>query len=190
MKLIVGLGNQGKNYKNTYHNVGFIILDNYFGNVEWKIKDNYAYNILTIENEKVIFLKPLTYMNLSGLAVEKVVNFYKIDSKNILVIHDDINLLSGNYKFKFNSSSGGHNGIKSIISSLGTQEFCQLKIGINNNNNNNHNNNNNSLKDFVLSSLSNKEIENLKDNKYIDMINYYIKNGIDMTMNKFNSNEV
>ena len=71
-------------------------------------------------------------MNLSGLAVAKVANFYKIHPKDILVIHDDIDLLFGNYRFKFNSSSGGHNGIKSIISSLGTQEFCQLKIGINN----------------------------------------------------------
>ncbi|MDD5865217.1 MAG: aminoacyl-tRNA hydrolase [bacterium] len=183
MKLIVGLGNPGKNYDKTYHNVGFIILDNYIANVQWNIKDNYAYNILTIENEKVMFLKPLTYMNLSGLAVSKVVNFYKIQPKNILVIHDDINLLFGNYKFKYNSSSGGHNGIKSIISSLGTQEFCQLKIGINNNSNV-------SLKDYVLSSLSPSEIEDLKNKKYNDMINYYIKNGIDMTMNKFNSNEV
>lgn len=183
MKLIVGLGNPGKNYDKTYHNVGFIILDNYIANGQWNIKDNYAYNILTIENEKVMFLKPLTYMNLSGLAVSKVVNFYKIEPKNILVIHDDVNLLFGNYKFKYNSSSGGHNGIKSIISSLGTQEFCQLKIGINNNSNV-------SLKDYVLSSLSPSEIEDLKNKKYNDMINYYIKNGIDMTMNKFNSNEV
>lgn len=183
MKLIVGLGNPGKNYDKTYHNVGFIILDNYVVNGKWNIKDNYAYNILTIENEKVMFIKPLTYMNLSGLAVSKVVNFYKIEPKNILVIHDDVNLLFGNYKFKYNSSSGGHNGIKSIISSLGTQEFCQLKIGINNNSNV-------SLKDYVLSSLSSSEIEDLKNKKYNDMINYYIKNGIDMAMNKFNSNEV
>ena len=179
MKLIVGLGNPGKNYENTYHNVGFILLDNYLKDEKWQFKDNYSYIVQIINNEKIIFLKPLTYMNLSGLVVAKVANFYKIHSKDILVIHDDIDLLFGNYRFKFNSSSGGHNGIKSIISSLGTQEFCQLKIGINNSKSI-------LLKDYVLSTLSSKEIDDLKNNKYSEMINYYINNGIEKTMNNYN----
>ena len=100
MKLIVGLGNPGKNYENTYHNVGFILLDNYLKDEKWQFKDNYSYIVQIINNEKIIFLKPLTYMNLSGLAVAKVANFYKIHSKDILVIHDDIDLLFVNYIFQ------------------------------------------------------------------------------------------
>ena len=92
MKLIVGLGNPGKEYEKSRHNVGFIILDSYFNGEKWHTKDNYEFLEKNINNEKVIFIKPLTFMNLSGLAVQKVVNFYKIPTEDILIIHDDLDL--------------------------------------------------------------------------------------------------
>ena len=112
MKLIVGLGNPGKEYEKSRHNVGFIILDSYFNGEKWHTKDNYEFLEKNINNEKVIFIKPLTFMNLSGLAVQKVVNFYKIPTEDILIIHDDLDLPEKTVRFKYNSSAGGHNGIK------------------------------------------------------------------------------
>lgn len=178
MKLIVGLGNPGKEYENTRHNVGFIILNSILKNEKWLKKDNYEYIEKNYNNEKVIFVKPLTFMNLSGLAVQKIVHFYKIQTEDILIIHDDLDIKSKTVKFKFNSSSGGHNGIKSIIFSLNSQNFGQLKIGIGSTNNN--------IKDFVLGKLSKEELNFLQSDVFGEMINYYIENGIEKTMNKYN----
>lgn len=102
MKLIVGLGNPGREYESTRHNVGFIILDNYDSNIVWKNSKEYSMAATTIENEQVILLKPLTYMNLSGFAVSKVAHYYKISPKDILVIHDDLDLQFGKYRLKYN----------------------------------------------------------------------------------------
>ena len=152
MKLIVGLGNPGKEYENTRHNIGFMVLDDYLGNVKWSNKFNALYYESFIGTEKVIFLKPLTYMNNSGNAVGEFVRYYNFDMKDILIIQDDLDEEIGLYKLKVNSSSGGHNGIKSIISSLGTQSFPRLKVGIG------------SVKkdeviDYVLGKFSKKEME-------------------------------
>ena len=111
MKLVVGLGNPGNEYKNTRHNVGYIVVDNYLGSVLWQKK----FQGLIYKKNNTIFLKPTTYMNLSGISVKKVIDYYKIPIDNILIIHDDLDLPLGKYKIKFNSSSGGHNGIKSLI---------------------------------------------------------------------------
>ena len=179
MKLIVGLGNPGKEYENTRHNVGFIVLDNYVNDLSWK-KDNdtmIASNV--IEGEKIYFIKPLTYMNLSGKSVARIANYYKISSKDILVIHDDLDLSSMRYRLKYNSSSGGHNGINDIIKQLNTTEFARLKIGIGKNDNID-------TRDYVLGKLSKKEIEFLKSDIFIDIINGFIKYNIDYVMNKYN----
>ncbi len=173
MKLIVGLGNPGREYKNTRHNIGYMVLDNYLGKVEWKNKmESYFYSI-EINGETVIFLKPITYMNLSGLAVNKVVNFYKIKIEDILIIQDDLDLPLGTYKIKKNSSSGGHNGIKSIISELNTQEFGRLKIGIGKNNNI-------PTDKYVLSKFSLEELKIINDNmeEYKVIIRDFIEKGI------------
>ena len=121
MKLIVGLGNPGKEYENTRHNIGFMVVDNYLSvsNVNWQLKFNGLYTNIIINNEKVHFLKPSTYMNLSGRAIKECSNFFKIDVKDILIIHDDLDLPLGKYRLKTNSSAGGHNGIKSVIEELG-----------------------------------------------------------------------
>ena len=178
MKLIVGIGNYGKEYENTRHNVGFNILDNY-GDLKWQ-KDHDAYVAeINIEKEKVLFVKPLTYVNLSGKAVLRIVNYYKIPLENILVIHDDLDLLKFNFKLKYNSSSGGHNGIKSIIKSLGSKEFSQLKVGIGQNKEID-------TKDYVLAKLSKEELEFLKKPIFKEIIDSFVLRGIEITMNKYN----
>ena len=180
MKLIVGLGNPGKEYENTRHNVGFIIIDNYLKDEKWKTSSDAMEIITNVAGEKVCFLKPLTYMNLSGHAVSRIANFYKISSNDILIIHDDLDIPPLTYRLKTNSSSGGHNGIKSIIECLGTKEFNHLKVGIGKNTTQD-------TKKFVLSKLSNEEIDFLKSDIYKEIIDYFIKNGIEKTMNKYNT---
>lgn len=183
MKLIVGLGNPGKEYINTRHNVGFMVLDYFLGNnLKWKEKFNGLYYESLIEGEKVIFLKPLTFMNLSGEAVVKYKNYFNLDIEDILVIHDDMDIDLGKYKLKRNSSSGGHNGIKSIINSLNSNAFLRLKIGIT------HNKNIDTV-DYVLGKFNEKEMGLLKSNfnVYEEIIRSFVVNGIDKTMNIYNT---
>ena len=115
MKLIVGLGNPGEEYQNTRHNAGFMAIDNYIDGSNFKKKDNYMIVEKVINGEKVLFVKPLTYMNDSGQAVRKVMDYYKINLEDILIIYDDMDFNVGTIKIKASGSSGGHNGIKSII---------------------------------------------------------------------------
>ena len=182
MKLIVGLGNPGNNYQFTKHNVGFMVLDAYLDGVKWKSKFDGLYYEDIINNQKVIFLKPTTYMNLSGNCIEKFVSFFKIDVNDILIIQDDLDLPFLKYRLKYNSSSGGHNGIKSIISNLKTNAIPRLKIGIGNNKSVD-------TKDYVLSSFSKKEIEEFYNMSKVwgDIINTFISYGIDKCMQDFNS---
>ncbi len=182
MKLIVGLGNPGKEYIDTRHNVGYLVLDSYISDEKWKEKFQAMYCEKVINSEKVIFVKPLTYMNLSGNSVRKFVDYYNISMDDILVIQDDLDLSFGSYKLKKNSSAGGHNGIKSIIQNLGNNEFCRLKIGISNDKTIN-------TKDYVLGKFSKKEMEefNLMIVTFNKIINCFIKDGIDRTMNIYNT---
>lgn len=181
MKLIVGLGNPGKEYDNTRHNIGFMVLDYYLGNVSWQQKFNALYTTSIVNGEKVYFIKPQTYMNLSGNSVAEFVNFFKIDYKDILVIHDDLDLPLGKYRVKANSSAGGHNGIKSIIERLGTNEFARLKIGISHNKEYD-------TKDYVLGHFNKEEQDEL--NKLLPtfnkIINSFINDDIKKVMNDYN----
>ena len=184
MKMIVGLGNPGKDYQNTRHNVGFMVLDYFPGNNSWKEKFNAMYNIQQINGEKVLFVKPLTFMNLSGDAVVEFVNYYDIELDDILIIHDDLDLPFGKYKLKVNSSAGGHNGIKSIISRLGSQDFARLKVGISHDRSID-------TKDYVLGNFSkaDKETFNTMCETFTKIINCFIKEGIGRTMNIYNTKE-
>lgn len=125
MKLIVGLGNPGEKYENTRHNIGFIILDNYLGNVNFK-KD---FSSLYYKKDDIYFQKPQTYMNDSGLAIAQLINYYKIDPKDVYVFYDDMDLEFGAIRIRDKGSSGGHNGIKSIISHIGS-DFVRIRFGI------------------------------------------------------------
>tara|TARA_B100000424_G_scaffold227716_1_gene188541 strand:- start:55 stop:618 length:564 start_codon:yes stop_codon:yes gene_type:complete len=132
MKLIVGLGNPGERYKQTRHNVGFMVLDKLIkqSTVEgWDKKFDSFFTKIIIAQKSMILLKPLTFMNVSGHAVQKVKNFYDIDPNNIVIIHDDIDLELGKIKLKKGGGDGGHNGLKSIIKLIGS-EFNRIRIGI------------------------------------------------------------
>ncbi|GAA6324842.1 aminoacyl-tRNA hydrolase [Fusobacterium ulcerans] len=133
MKLIVGLGNPGDKYAKTRHNIGFEVINKLQKDLNIIGEKDKFQGLLSeknIDGEKVLFLKPQTFMNLSGNSIAAVINFYKIDAKNdMIVIYDDMDLPVGKLRVKEKGSSGGHNGIKSIISHLG-DEFLRIKCGI------------------------------------------------------------
>jgi len=132
MILIVGLGNKGEEYKNSRHNTGFIVLDNILGKVDWNesSKANALYYKDSIKKKEVEYLKPLTFMNNSGVSVLSEQIKLKVKSQNIIVIHDDMDLPIGTYRISFNRSSGGHRGVESIIKKIKSQEFIRIRIGV------------------------------------------------------------
>ena len=154
MKLIVGLGNPGKQYELTRHNVGFICLDTAKDkyNLVYKLETSFNALVATanINGEKCVFVKPQTYMNLSGEAIGKILKYYKIDVNDMLVIYDDMDLPMGALRLREKGSAGGHNGIKSIIAHVGTQEFKRIRVGISSHNNI-------EAKDYVLGRFSKDE---------------------------------
>lgn len=187
MKLIVGLGNKGKEYNNTRHNVGFIFLD-YFADelkVNWIEKNKFAiFTKKNINNEKIIFAKPLTYMNLSGKAVYFFVQKYKIDISDILIIHDEIDLPFLKIKIKKGGGDAGHNGIKSIIQELNNNNFCRIRIGIG------KPEEKNKVVDYVLDTFNKEELERMP--KKFDLIKEFIYNwiysGYEKAVSKFKDN--
>ena len=135
MKLIVGLGNPTKQYEITRHNAGFIILDEIqkvFSFTDFQINNKFEAEISEgkIQGEKIILIKPQTFMNNSGRALKKVMDFYKILLADIFVIHDDLDIKLGEYKISEDSSSAGHNGVQHIIETFGVQKFKRIRIGI------------------------------------------------------------
>jgi len=184
MKLIVGLGNPGREYEKTRHNIGFMTIDKYadkLGVSITKDKFNGLYTETNISGEKVILLKPQSYINLSGEVIRKYVDFYKINIEDILIIHDDLDLEVGTYKIKQKGSSGGHNGLKNIELHLGTQEYKRIKVGISNNKMMD-------TKDYVLGKLSkedNDKIEEVKD-IVMNILDDYFKMDFDSLMAKYN----
>lgn len=134
MRLIAGLGNIGEKYCFTRHNAGFMVIDKWACEEGVSFKQDSKLKSLIvktkIEGDDVLFIKPTTYMNLSGEAVRAVMDYYKIRVEDIIVIYDDIALNLGNIRIRGNGSDGGHNGIKSIISHIGTDKFLRIKVGI------------------------------------------------------------
>ncbi len=181
MKLIVGLVNIGEEYINTRHNIGFMVLDYFVKNFSLKSKFNALLFKDNINGEDVLFVKPTTYMNNSGITVALLLNYYHINIDDILVIQDDMDLDIGRFKLKKNSSSGGHNGIKSIIQQVGTDGFLRLKIGIS------HDKNKDTI-NYVLGKFSKSELDIFNNNveTYKDIIYSFIKNGSDKTIALYN----
>jgi len=130
MKLIFGLGNFGKKYQNTRHNLGQQILQSYCQKNSIDLRDKIHFAGRVGESSKNFFAHSLGYMNNSGVPLAKIASYYKISPENILVIHDDLDLPVGEWRLQFDRSPAGHNGIKSIIEHLGTQAFYRLRIGI------------------------------------------------------------
>lgn len=186
MKLIVGLGNPGKEYENTRHNIGFIFIDNFAKKYNVSIdkeKFNGLYKETVINNEKVLLLKPLSYMNLSGEVVKKYVDYFKINIEDILIINDDLDMDLGKIRLRPNGSSGGHNGLKNIALNLKTENFKRLKIGISNNKNID-------TKDYVLGKFSNEEkekLDSIKD-KINNLLYDYLVVDFDRLMCNYNNN--
>ena len=186
MKLIVGLGNPGKDYDNTRHNTGFMFLDYYldkkYSDIYWKSKFNGLYYESVVNDEKIVFLKPQSYMNLSGEVVLKFSSFYKINPSDIVVICDDLDLYVGNFKVKEKGSSGGHNGLNNIIQLLGTSDFKRIRIGISNDKNFD-------TKDYVLSKFSKEEKDKLYEtfDCLINVLDDYFKYDFTKIMSLYNS---
>lgn len=136
MKLIVGLGNPGKKYKNTRHNVGWLVLDKIISDFKFQIsnvdkkKINAEVYSTTINKQKIILAKPLTFMNDSGVAVQALVSFYKINLSDLIVVHDDKDLPLGAVRVQTDRGAAGHNGIKSIIEKIGTKNFTRVRLGV------------------------------------------------------------
>ena len=180
MKMVVGLGNPGKEYDGTRHNVGFMLLDSFELQFTNEKKFNAYIVIKTINDEKVIFVKPQTFMNNSGFSVSKIADYYNINSQDILVIHDDMDLELGSFKIKAHGSSGGHNGIKSIIESLKTDEFCRLKVGIDHPSYD--------TIDYVLGKFSKSEFNKLASNfiLYKEIVDNFLIHDSNYLMNRYN----
>ena len=133
MKLIIGLGNPGPEYLNSRHNLGFMVLDSLHAHYKfenWKSKFDGMYASKRFGSEKIILVKPQTYMNLSGFCVAKFKKFFKVDDGDIFVIYDDIDLGFGNKKLKQGGGDAGHKGVRSISLHLGTKNFTRIRIGI------------------------------------------------------------
>ena len=181
MYLIVGLGNPEQEYGNTRHNMGFDTINKLSEKYNIDVSKNKfqgLYGKGEIEQEKIILLKPQTYMNLSGICIKQFVDFYKIEQEKILVIYDDMDIEPGKIKIRKKGSSGGHNGMKSIIHELGTEEFQRIRIGIGYQDKIN----------YVIGKIPEKEISELEKgvDKAEEAVIEIIKNGIDIGMNKFN----
>lgn len=166
MKLIVWLGNPGKEYTTTRHNVGFLFVEylrEKWGFEDWK--DSKFKGVISegiFRWEKIILLKPTTYMNLSGESVVPLMNFYKIPRDDILVFSDDIDMDFGKIRLREKGSSGGQNGLKSIITLLGSDEFSRLKIGIGRDDRY-------AVADWVLSKFSGEELERLEKEVFMEV---------------------
>lgn len=185
MKLIIGLGNPGEKYEATRHNVGYDALNLFAetNQITFKYEPSYEGMIGTYlkDGKKAILLKPTTFMNLSGRSVFKVMNYFKIDITDILVISDDANLELGQLRLRLSGSDGGHNGLKDIIRILGSDNFKRLRIGISKNDN---------MIDFVLKKFSKKEREviNISLNETVDLLTDFIEEvDFERIMTKFNS---
>lgn len=186
MKMIVGLGNPGRRYANTRHNMGWEALDRVAEAAGIKVNVN-RYHGLTgmgvIEGEKVILVKPLTYMNLSGDCVQPLAAYYKIPPEDILVICDDVNLPLGRIRFRKSGSAGGHNGLKSLIGRLGSDTFPRLRLGVGSPEAGID------LVDHVLMPFFGEDAEKAEElgKKAAEAVLCFLKDGPDKVMNEYNS---
>ena len=133
MKMIIGLGNPGKQYENTRHNVGFHVIDELADRMNapaGQMKFNGAYTVIHRPEGKVMLVKPLTYMNLSGECVGPLMDYFDVDLEDIVVLYDDLDLAPGKLRLRQKGSAGGHNGMKSLIAHLGSDTFNRIRIGV------------------------------------------------------------
>ena len=185
MYLIVGLGNPEEEYSKTRHNMGFNAINKIAKQYNLEInkkKFQGMYENSIIEGQKVILVKPQTYMNLSGNCVKEIVDFFKIEKEDIIVIYDDMDIEPGKIKIRKKGSAGGHNGMKSIIQMLGTEEFTRIRIGIGRPEHTGDEIN------YVIGAIPEEENIKLEEGteKAKEAVIEILKNGIDIAMNKLN----
>lgn len=191
MVLIVGLGNPGPKFKNTRHNVGFLVLDefskeNSFPDWVESKSTNCLYAKKIISEKEIELVKPLTYMNNSGRTVRAIAKKHNLKSKNIIVIHDDLDLPLGKIKIIRNRGGAGHKGVQSIMNELRTKDFIRIRIGIKSATSDKRQKT--STEKFVLQKFSKEEGKILKDitKKAVEAIEMFLKEGLEKTMNAVN----
>ena len=184
--LVVGLGNPGDKYENTRHNVGFLTVDRIADALRvpvQKLNHRALTNTVELGGAKVLLMKPVTYMNLSGEAVGEAARFYKISPDHVLVISDDVSLPIGKLRIRKGGSAGGHNGLKSIIQHLGTDQFPRVKIGVGEKPHPDYD-----MADWVLSKFAGEDLKTITAaiDRAAKAVECLIKEGPDKAMNRFN----
>ena len=184
--LVVGLGNPGSQYENTRHNAGFAVIDALADRGDFpvqRLKFHALTNTATVGGQGVLVMKPVTYMNLSGQAVGEAARFYKISPDHVLVISDDVDLPLGKLRIRKGGSAGGHNGLKSIIQHLGTDQFPRLKVGVGGKPHPDYD-----MADWVLGKLQGEDKRIMDDDavRAAQAVECLLSQGIDRAMNQFN----
>ncbi|MEK7267445.1 MAG: aminoacyl-tRNA hydrolase [Nitrospirota bacterium] len=184
MWAIIGLGNYGSKYSKTRHNLGFIALEAVAESFDITLqeKKEYIAGRGSMAGHDVLLIEPLTFMNLSGIAVKDVLRRFNVTSENLIVIHDDLDMDTGKLKIKRNGSAGGHRGVESIIQSIGTKEFIRVKIGIGREPGI-------SPETYVLKKFRKDELPIIKDaiERAVDAVTAIVSDGVTKAMNRFNS---
>ena len=185
MYVIAGLGNPGKEYENTRHNVGFMTIDALAGKYNIKVREMKHKGLVGtghVNGEKVMLVKPLTYMNLSGECIGEVLRYYKIEEEKLIVISDDIDLEPGRLRIRAQGSAGGHNGLKNIIAHLGNDNFVRIRIGVG------AKPIGGDLADHVLGHLAgdDEKLINSSIDRAIQAIEYMVDGELNKAMNQFN----
>lgn len=189
MYIVVGLGNPGLKYENNRHNIGFKIIDkiaeNYNVNIN-KSKFKSQYNEIRIGSKKVLLIKPQTYMNNSGEAIKEIKSFFSVETENIIVIHDDIDLDYGRIKVKKNGGSGTHNGLRSILNHIKEKDFPRVRVGVG------KPIEHIDLADYVLGNFNKDEVKILEKilDESIEIVESIVKDGVDIAMNKHNGKDI
>jgi PTH1 family peptidyl-tRNA hydrolase len=191
MKIIAGLGNPGENYEDTRHNAGYKAIDSLREKLEFpEFKEKKKFNALISKgeynNDEIMLVKPLTFMNLSGRSVSKVINYYGAEMFDVWIIYDDLDFELGNYKIRQHGSGGTHNGVQSIITETGSREFPRWRIGIESREYKDKKNI--PARNYVLGKFTEEESKKLKKvlKKVTDSIVYALENGVLKAMNKYN----
>ena len=184
--LVVGLGNPGDKYENTRHNAGFLVVDELGERGRFpiqRLKYKALTNTAVIGGQGVLVMKPVTYMNLSGEAVGEAARFYKIQPDHVLVISDDVDLPLGKLRIRTGGSAGGHNGLKSVIQHLGTDQFPRLKVGVGGKPHPDYD-----MADWVLGKLQGEDKQTMDQAaaRAADAIECFLRDGPDKAMNRFN----
>lgn len=184
--LVVGLGNPGEKYENTRHNVGFLTVDELAERARvpvQKLKHRALTNTLEVGGVKVLLMKPVTYMNLSGEAVRQAVDFYKIPPERVLVVSDDTALAVGRLRIRKGGSAGGHNGLKNIIQHLGTDQFPRVRVGVGEKPHPDYD-----MADWVLGKFQGEDKKAIDGavKRAADAVECLLKEGPDRAMNRFN----